>query len=170
MVQHTHAIFQECYWADYIHVLIKAECTGSPLPSLAGFTLECNFFANGVDALLLLDGISIQRREVLVHKHAVVQVLESGYGIENEIICLVFDVETGIQEATTIRTFAVVGNLSKQVCTVFLSTKLSGIKIGITTFVGIVVSGGKVYLPIIGRQPYGTDASATGLHVVYFLV
>ena len=153
-----------------MHVLIETECAGSPLPSLARLALEGDFFGDGVDALLLLDGVGIHRREVLIHEHAVVQVLESGHGIEDEVVCLMLDVEAGVQEATAIRAFLVVGNLTEQVRTVFLTLELAGIIIRIATLVGIVVSGGKVYLPIRRRQPDGTDASASGLHVVHLLV
>ena len=95
--------------------MIETEHTGGPLPSLSRLALEGDFLADGVDALLLFECVGVVNREVLVHEHAVVQALESGHGIEDEIVGLMLDVETGIQEATAISAFAVVGDFAGKV-------------------------------------------------------
>ena len=128
------------------------------MPCLTRLAFEGDFLADRVDALLLFKGIGVAWREVLVHVHTVVQVLESGHGIEDEVICLMLDIETCVQEATTIGAFAVVGDL------IFF------IIIRITPFVGIVIVHVEIEFPVIRSKPNGTDASASGLHIIYLLV
>ena len=96
--------------------------------------------------------------------------LESGHGIENEMAGLVLDVQAGVQQTAAIGTLAVVGNFIKQVLAVFFTTEFAGVVIRITAFVGIVVVDAEIEFPVVAGQPHGTDASASGLHFVYFLV
>ena len=89
----------------------------------------------------------------------VAQVLETGYTTKNEIVGLIFQVQSGVQQVTFVSAGIVVRDTADVVGTVFFSADFTCVFIRIAALVGIFVVHGKVKLQVFGRQINGTYTS-----------
>ena len=159
-VQPVDSVFLESDGSLRVEPLVEAAHSGSPLPAASGFGFEDNFLAQCLGVLLLHHGIDVLFREVLVQIHVVTQVLEAGHTTQNEVVGLILQVQSGIQQVTLVAAGVVVGDATNVLRTVFFAFYLSGIFIRITSLVGVFVVHGEIKFQVVGGQVDGTDTSA----------
>ena len=141
--------------------LIESAYSRCPLPTLARFRLQNQLLADGFGILLLHHGVKVLRSEILVQIHLVIQVLESGDAAQDEIVCLVLEVQAGIQQVTLVTAFVVIIDFVQVIGTVFrLSIGTAYISIRVSALVGIFIIERKVQFTVFGRQVDSPDTSA----------
>ena len=106
-------------WRRGLKPLVETESPRRPLPPPTGIGLEDDFLAHRVRTLFLHQGKDVAGREVLVHGHAVVQVLEARDETGREVRGMPFDIQSPVQQAAAVTARVVVGNLPHVVRSLF---------------------------------------------------
>ena len=169
-VQPCQSILTESYRSFCIEPLIESAYASSPLPAATGFGLEYQFLTYGLGVLFLNHSIDILLREILVQIHLIFQILKSRHTAENEIICLMLQIQSTIQQITFVSAFLVIGNFADIVLTILFPTHQSGVRIRITALIGKLIIQGKVQFQILFRKINGTKAPSKFITFVDFAV
>ena len=144
-----------------VQPLVESAHAGGPLPARAGVRLQYDFLAQGFCVLFLHQGIDVGFGEVLVQGHPVVQVLESGDAAQDEVPCVVFDAQSAVCQVAPVSAGAVVRDGADVFGAVFLfAVGASGIGVGVSALVGVLVIGGEVQFQVGIGKPDGTYASS----------
>ena len=141
--------------------LVESAHSRSPLPAIDRFRFQHQFFTDSLGVLLLHDGINVSFRKILVQIHLVVQILETSHTAQNKVVCLMFQIQSTVQQVTLVATFTVVRYFSDIFTAVFcLVIGTSGIFVWISSLIGIFIIQREVQLQIFRRQINGAETSS----------
>ena len=76
--------------------------SAGPFPTAVVAAFESQFFAPGVDALLLCQAEIVRVREILIERHVVVQVLVGRDGRQDKLVSGILCVEAAVQQASAV--------------------------------------------------------------------
>ena len=144
------------------------------MPVASRFRFQHHFLREGIQLLLLNQVEQVLLREVLVEKHAVVQVLESGYGAQDELLRLVLYVDSRIQQPAAVGALIVVRDLAdsffSRIVLSFRRVHSSCVEVRISPFVAVLVADVQVQLQVLAGQVNAAEPSACCLTLVYSFV
>ena len=119
--------------------------------------------------LLLLEGVDVGGKEILVHEHAVAQVLITGHGIHLPGVGLVLQVQSSVEKTAAVTSLMIGTDLPHEFGVGLLSLELPRVEVGVGMLIAVVIA----YRGIQGETVVGTQdasqASPTRLHAVGLL-
>ena len=164
-LQHfCHPVFLECNRPVGGEPLIEPEGTCGPFPASSGFRFEDDFFGDRGQLLLLFQHIDIGRREVLIDKHTVTQVLQSRYRTQCEVVSLIFQIQPCIHQIAIVTAGIIVGRFQVGSRVLVISS------VSISSLIAVLIADVQVQLHVLAGQVDASEPSSGSLAFVYLFV
>ena len=166
LLQETEAVAVEGYGAMGGEPLPAHAQACDPFPSAVPLALEGDFLAQHGESLPLLKQVDGVAEEVLVHQHAVLQALQSCYGIHHEAPALPLDVEACVEHPPAVAALLVACDAAYIVGVGLLALHGAQVVVGVTALIRIVVGHREVHLEVAGRFYDAAQAPSSAFHLV----
>ena len=147
-----------------VQPLIAAEDTRGMLPAAGRLGTDYQLLRHGIHLLLLAQPHIVISHIVLVHRHAVPQILVAGGGRQQQTAEVVRDVQSCVHHLTAVA----VGEGGRWVCRLFTLYIVQ--TVGEARLVGILIVAGQVEGQPLTGLPYQTYLGTSLVHLVVTLV